>query len=177
MSLDRKAIILIATNILLLLLTQMVNHSLAQHAVFLSVASLFIIPAILQLSSRWGMLTVAIQGLLIDSTLPTEHYGLHFILFITLFTLLSYFRSAIRRANLFQVIMVCVAINGSIMILLGIFMSPEGLLSETAYWIRILTDFLFSSVLLLLITNWFISLQEDILFFFGADLEPNEEEA
>jgi len=112
---------------------------------------------------------------MLDSNFEPEAYGFHLILFTCLVTLLTYFKSTIRRSSYYQILILCTGINSLIMLIESMRWGSLALMTESAFWLRMLLDMTVSNVLLILITGWFIALQRQLIFFVGIDLNPEED--
>lgn len=175
MHLDIKTVVIILSNLLLFMLTVMVNNSLAAYSLYLALPALYLIPALLHLQLGWGMVAVAVQGLLIDSNLEHTTYGFHLVLLLVLFTALTYYKSTLRRAGHYQILLLCIGINTLVIFIQSIRYGNIPLLTQGHYWLRLLLDIGLSGLVLMLITSWFVALQRQLIFLTGADLDSDDE--
>lgn len=175
MRIDLKAVVVTLTNCLLYLLVVMGNTSIGSYGVHVSVTGLYLVVAILHLRFKWALPVMAFQALLLDSSMPLEAFGFHFVLMLSLLTAMTYLKSTIRRGNLLQILILCTGLTALIIVAQGIYWGSWAQLTALSYWLRLLVDIGASALVLLMITKWFIILQRYLIFFAGSDFETEEE--
>jgi cell shape-determining protein MreD len=150
---DPRWLIVFAANLLLCWLVGLLNDLLAPGAVHVYIGGLFVVYSALRLDRKHGLIAVVLTGLLVDATAPVP-YGTSMLLFGLVHATLLYGRQRFPRegavfgiANLFLVIALSFLLVGA---------NPR----PGAAWLRIFADLIASQLALLVITPWFLALQD-----------------
>ena len=161
----------LTTNCLGALLLASINYALTPLSLYLVLSGLYIPFPALTLSFRTGLLCVVFTGLWLDAMLPVP-FGVSATFFALSSTLLFYIRSFLRWEHNFHLVPLALILNGLYILYLSFFTSgdPYGLGMASAYWVRITTDLLASSLAIVLIGGWFFNFQRALLLVAGVDL-------
>lgn len=162
-------------NVLLILLLGEVNHVLAIWSLHVFLVGLLLTFGILRLRLKQGLLVSGLTGLILDATNPLP-FG--FTLFLILFahTIAFSVRGNFARDSLRSALWVATGINVALMIALGLF-AGRGTPAPDVFWLRIGADGLLSTLVLVIVAPWFLSLQKTALAFIGIDLDAEQREA
>jgi rod shape-determining protein MreD len=152
---DPRWLIVFAANLLLWWLVGLLNHALAGLAVHCYVGGLFVVYSALRLDRRHGLIAVALTGLLVDAAEPVP-YGTSLFLFGLVHATLLYGRQ--REGTVFATV-VALFTNLFLVIALSFLLVGANPRPGSA-WLRIFADLLASQLLLVVITPWFIALQD-----------------
>jgi rod shape-determining protein MreD len=155
---DPRWLIVFAANLLLWWLVGLVNHYLAASAVHFYVGGLFVVYSALRLDPRHGRIAVLLTGLLIDAVGPLP-YGTSLLLLGLVHATLLQGRQRFPREGAVFGIVVALFANLFLVIALSFLLvgaSPR----PASAWLRIFVDLLASQLLLLVITPWFLALQD-----------------
>ncbi len=172
MEIDLRGWLLAASNVLLFWLLQMINDALGSSGLTLSLNALYLILPAACMRQGWALLLVFATGMLIDAPLPVS-FGFHSILFIVVVTALQGFQHGLARAGLGQLILVALGLN-ALLILIQSLLLAGPLLGNSAYWLRIGSDLLLSTLALPLIGWWFFSWERWLLYLGGSGSEAPE---
>jgi rod shape-determining protein MreD len=158
---DPRWLIVFAANLLLWWLVGLANNYLAASALHLYVGGLFVVYSALRLDPRHGRIAVLLTGLLIDALEPVP-YGTSLLLLGLVHATLLYGRRRFPREGAVFGIVVALFANLFLVIALSFLLvgaSPR----PASAWLRIFADLLASQLLLLVITPWFLSLQDRVM--------------
>lgn len=158
---DPRWLIVFAVNLLLWWLVGLANNYLAASALHLYVGGLFVVYSSLRLDPRHGRIAVLLTGLLIDAVEPVP-YGTSMLLLGLVHATLLYGRQRFPREGAVFGIVVALFANLFLVIALSFLLvgaSPR----PAAAWLRIFADLLASQLLLLVITPWFLALQDRLM--------------
>lgn len=156
-----KWLCLILGNCILLFVVQLINDSLASITINLFPYALFIfIPNIL-VSFTTGLISVFISGLILDasSSLPL---GTTAILLTIIYTIYSCFTQRFKTYSAWHNTLILLSANAIIFAFLSVFIDPVNY-SSSYFWGSIIINLLFSQIMILCITPWFLSLQYGLL--------------
>ncbi|WOO41826.1 hypothetical protein [Rubellicoccus peritrichatus] len=167
MDLDLRWPLILFTNLLLLWLLRMVNHSLGPYGITIFLPALFIFLPALAFRLRWGLLLVATTALLQSAYQPGQ-FGFEVLLYTIVLTVLFANRVALRRASSWQQLWVLFLINTSIWAATTIIQGADWL-GYGHYWYRSLSDLLISTLLLFPVGAWFLRSQNSLLVIVGLN--------
>jgi len=155
---DPRWLIVFGANLLLWWLVGLANNYLANSAVHLYVGGLFVVYSALRLDRRHGLTAIVLTGLLIDAAQPVP-YGTSMLLLGLVHATLLYGRQRFPREGAVFGIVVALLANLFLVIALSFLLigaSPR----PGAAWLRVFVDLLASQFFLVLITPWFLALQD-----------------
>jgi len=163
---DPRWLVVFLANLLLWSLIGTANHYLSRFSflwidycsIHLYVGGLFVVYPALRLSSKQGWIAIALTGLMMDALEPVP-FGTDMILLGLAYATLLYGRRRFPREGSVFGIVVALFANLFLVICLS-FMLIGASPRPAEAWIRIFVDLLASQALILLITGWFIALQD-----------------
>jgi hypothetical protein len=155
---DPRWLIVFGANLLLWWLLGLVNHYLAGISLHCYVGGLFVVYAALRLDYRHGLAAVLLTGLLIDAAAPVP-YGTSMMLLGLVHATLIYGRRRFPREGAVFGIVVAMFANLFLFIVLS-FLLAGGNPRPGAAWLRLFVDLLASQLLLVVVTPWFLALQD-----------------
>lgn len=155
---DPRWLIVFAANLLLWWLVGLLNDLLAPSAVHVYVGGLFVVYSALRLDRKHGLIAVVLTGLLVDAAQPLP-YGTSMLLFGLVHATLLYGRQRFPREGAIFGIVIALFANLFLVIALS-FLLVGANPRPGAAWLRIFVDLLASQFALLLITPWFLALQD-----------------
>jgi rod shape-determining protein MreD len=155
---DPRWLIVFLANLLLWWLVCLANHHLATSAVHLYVGGLFVVYSALRLDRKHGLIAVVLTGLMIDAVEPVP-YGTSMLLLGLVHATLLYGRQRFPREGALFGIVVALFANLFLIIALSFLLIGANPRPASA-WLRIFADLLASQLLLLVITPWFLALQD-----------------
>ena len=172
MFVDPRAIILFATNALLLFLCLLVNSSLSALSLYLVLLGPMLVLPALYLNHRSFFICTLLTGLWVDAALPTT-FGLFTCGFLIMGTPIAMARIRFRTEHNYHPTLLAHIANFACLVLLAV---SEGLqyISVPAFWLQLVITVLFSHAALLIIAPWFFNLQRLLFELCHVDTEPDE---
>lgn len=155
---DPRWLIVAAANLLLWWLVGLTNHYLADAGVHFYVGGLFVVYSALRLDRKHGLIAIVLTGLLVDAVEPVP-YGTSLLLLGLVHATLLYGRQRFPREGAVFGIVVALLANLFLVIALS-FLLVGANPRPGAAWLRVFSDLLASQLLLLVITPWFLALQD-----------------
>jgi rod shape-determining protein MreD len=155
---DPRWLIVTLANLLLWWLTGLFNHYIAGFAVHLYLGGLLVTYGALRLDPRSGLTATLLTGLLVDALEPVP-FGTSLILFSLVHATVLYGRHRFPREGAVFAMVVALLANLFLVIALSFLLVGAGPRPASA-WLRIFVDLLFSQGAILVITPWFIALQD-----------------
>jgi rod shape-determining protein MreD len=155
---DPRWLIVFLANALLWWLVGLANNYLSTPSVHFYVGGLFVVYSALRLDHRHGLVAVLLTGLLVDAVEPVP-YGTSMLLLGLVHATLVYGRRRFPREGALFGIVVALFANLCLVIALSFLLVGANPRPGTA-WVRIMLDLLASQVLLVVVTPWFLSLQD-----------------
>lgn len=157
----RRGLIVFATLVLLWTITGIVNNALAGWRVHLFLGGLFVAFAAAALSFRAGFWTVVAGGALCDVGSPLP-FGTFALLFASAHVILTQVGDRLPHDHLIGRVAIALLVNLGLYLLIS-FLRLHGCPQPGVYWLRALTDLLFSQLAIILAAPWFFALQEQCL--------------
>jgi len=158
---DPRWLIVFAANLLLWWLLGLLNDLLAGTAVHLYAGGLFIVYSAMRLDRKHGLIAVVLTGLLVDAAGPLP-YGTSLMLFGLVHATLLYGRQRFPREGAVFAIVVALFANLFLVIALSFLLVGANPRPGSA-WLRIFADLIASQLFLLVITPWFMALQDQAM--------------
>lgn len=155
---DPRWFIVFGANLLLWWLVGLANNYLASFAVHLYLGGLFVVYASLRLDRKHGLIAIVLTGLLIDAVEPVP-YGTSLLLLGLVHATLLYGRQRFPREGAVFGMVVALLANLFLVIALSFLLIGANPRPASA-WLRIFADLLASQLLIILITPWFLALQD-----------------
>ena len=155
---DPRWLIVTAANLLLWWLVGLTNHYLADSAVHLYAGGLFVVYSALRLDRKHGLIAIVLTGLPIDAVEPLP-YGTSLVLLGLVHATLLYGRQRFPREGAVFGLVVALLANLFLVIALSFLLVGANPRPGSA-WLRVFSDLLASQLLLLVITPWFLALQD-----------------
>jgi rod shape-determining protein MreD len=155
---DPRWLIVFLANALLWWLVGLANNYLSASSVHFYVGGLFVVYSALRLDHRHGLVAVVLTGLLVDAIEPVPYGTSMFLLGLVHATLVYGRRRFPREGAVFGIVIALLA-NLFLVIALS-FLLVGANPRPGAAWLRIFVDLLASQLLLVVITPWFLSLQD-----------------
>jgi len=164
--LDLRWLVVLFANLLLWWMVGTANNYLSRFSflwidfcsIHLYVGGLFGVYSALRLNSKHGWIAILLTGLMVDSLEPVP-FGTSMILFGLVHATLLYGRRRFPREGAVFGIVVALIANLFLVIALSFLMIGANPRPGEA-WLRIFVDLLASQLLILVITPWFLALQE-----------------
>lgn len=175
MTYDLRWVLVLLANLLLILLAAEVNHYLALASLHVYLGGLLLTFGMLRLQLRQGFFANGITALVLDALNPIP-FGQTFLLILICHTVIFSVRGHFARETVRSGLLVAASVNLVLMIAFGIFASSE-IPRPGIFWSRIAVDSALSTVVLLAVAPWFLSLQKTTLAFVGIDLDAEQREA
>jgi hypothetical protein len=172
MLIDPRALILFATNALLLYLTLLVNSSMTTWSLHLVLLGPMLVLPALYLSRRSFFLCTLATGLWVDAALPVP-FGLFTISFLLIGTLFSLARVRFRAEQNYHPILLTHTANFFCIALLTISMG-HGHFSVGAFWIQVIITTVLSHAVLLVVAPWFFNLERLLFELCRVELDPED---
>jgi hypothetical protein len=170
---DRRLLVFILANVLLIFLQAQLNHRLAPLSLSLFVPGLLIVLPPLYLRGLSAQVCVLLTGLWLDVALPGIPFGFSTLLFFALSLFIRHYRKRFHPQQNFHPLMLALLVNGIWLLLLWI-INGRGHWWDWHYQLRFLMDFAASLLILLAIGGWFFNLQRATIYLLGWKLEPEE---
>jgi rod shape-determining protein MreD len=158
---DPRWLIVFLANLLLWWLVGLLNHHVAGFAVHCYVGGLFVVYAALRLDRKHGLIAVVLTGLLVDAAGPLP-YGTSMVLLGVVHATLVYGRQRFPREGAVFGIVVALFANLFLVIALSFLLVGANPRPATA-WLRIFADLLASQLLIMVITPWFLAVQDRLM--------------
>ena len=170
---DPRWLVVFLANLLLWSLLGIANHYLSRFSFLwidycsfhLSIGGLFVVYPALRLSSKHGWITIALTGLMMDALQPVP-FGTNMILLGLVYATLLYGRQRFPREGSIFGIVVALFSNLFLIICLS-FMLIGASPRPAEAWMRVFGDLIASQLTILLITPWFLALQDRSMELFG----------
>jgi rod shape-determining protein MreD len=161
----RRALVIIATSLILWAMIAQVNHLLSSSHIYVFVGGLFVAYTALTFPLGSGMICSLVAGMICDAAEPVS-FGTFVLLYATAHAVVFNLRNRIPRDDTVASVLVGLFANLGIFFALcfvQMFHAP----ALAAAWPRILVDLLVSQICLALIAPWFFALQAKSLAFLG----------
>ncbi len=155
---DPRWLIVFGANLLLWWLAGLANSYLSGSAVHLYVGGLFVVYSALRLDRKHGLIAIVLTGLMVDAAEPVP-YGTSMLLLGLVHATLLYGRQRFPREGAVFGIVVALFANLFLVIALS-FLLVGGNPRPGSAWLRVFVDLLASQFLLVVITPWFLALQD-----------------
>lgn len=168
---DYRWLVVFGSNLLLLWLSGLANHYLAQFSflgiehctVTLYLGGLLVTYAALRLDPHHGWMSTLLTGLAADAGTPLP-FGTSLVLFGLIHAVMLHGRQRFPREEL--VFAIVVALLANLFLFIAVSFLVVGTNPRPAgAWVRIFFDLLASQVAVALLTGWFIALQNSIFTF------------
>jgi len=164
--------ILLACQLLLLLLWQLVGSALTPLGFYPYIGGVFLVFAALYLDSLPALLLAAVIGLATDAALPFP-FGFSAALYLAGTAGLQLWRHRLRRENRLHGCLIAIGLTAALH-LTATLAHGTGSLGESAYWTHAATDLLASLAVTAVIAPWFHDLQYACLLLAGIDMDAEE---
>jgi cell shape-determining protein MreD len=164
--LDIRWLIVLLANLLLCWMVGTANHYLSRFSflwmdycsIHLYIGGLFVLYAALRLDSKHGWIAVLLTGLMTDSLDPVPFGSSMLLLGLVYATLLYGRRRFPREGSIFGIV---VALFANLFLVIALSFLLVGANPRPGeIWLRIFVDLLASQAVIILITPWFLALQE-----------------
>lgn len=169
MSDNGRVAILFGLNVLLMLILGEINHALSGFSLRLHLDVLLVLFFGLYLGTWPGLLYAALFGLAADARYPVP-LGFFLIGYLLMWLMLVFSQRRIRRQSAVHVRTVAILAQGAWILMIS-FLLGDDMLTTGAYWLRVLTDLLFSLGLLYALAWPWCRFQHRLLYSLGWDLE------
>jgi rod shape-determining protein MreD len=164
--LDPRWLVVLLSNLLLWWLVGTANNYLSHFSflgmdycsIHLYVGGLMVVYSALRLNNKHGWIAILLTGLMVDSLEPVP-FGTSMVLFgLVLATLLYGRRRFPREGSIFSIV---VALFANLFLVIALSFLMVGTNPRPGeVWLRIFVDLIASQFLILLITPWFLALQD-----------------
>lgn len=175
MTYDVRWILVLLANLLLILLTAELNHTLSMVSLHIYIGGLLLTFGVLRLGLKQGLLANGITALFLDAANPLP-FGGTFFLILLCHTITFSLRGNFARESARSGLLIAVGLNVTLMFGLGV-LAAQNLPTPGIYWGRIALEMFLSSLVILVIASWYFSLQTAALAFLGIDLDAEQREA
>ena len=163
---DPRWLLVFLANLLLWWMVGTANHYLSRFSflgldycsIHLSIGGLFVVFSALRLDSKHGWIAILLTGLMMDALEPVP-FGTNMLLLGLVLATLCYGRRRFPREGAVFGIVVALLGNLFLVIALSFIMIGANVRPGEA-WLRVFVDLLASQCLILLVTPWFLALQE-----------------
>ncbi len=168
MNRDKRIPLLLVTNGLLFFLLTEVNALLAPVSLYLTGDALYVLFAAVYLRLKDGLLVVFVTAFVVDAMHPAP-LGSSAVLYLAAYAVIIRLRLRLRRENRLHIALVGLIANT--VIFLGLMIAVEvPNAGEATFWIRAMSDLLFSQVIIFLVAARLIDLQRSLLYHYGVDV-------
>lgn len=157
----RRALVILATLVVLWVLVAQVNHYLAPLRVHVYVGGLFIAYAALMLPLRGGAWVMMVAGLLCDASTPAT-FGTQMMMFVLGFLAINTIRDRLPKEEMLVRLTVALLANLGLMLAIS-FVHLGDAPSAVVAWGRIVCDLLLSQLIIAILGPWFFALQSRAL--------------
>lgn len=166
---DFRWLIVLLANLLLWSLVGTVNHHLSRFSflwleycsVHLYVGGMLVVYSALRLNPKHGWIGISLTGLIIDSLEPIPFGTSTILLGIAYATLLYGRRRFPREGSIFAVV---VALFANLFLIIALSFLIIGANPNPGHaWLRIFVDLITSQLVILIITPWFLALQNQAM--------------
>ena len=154
----RRTLVIFATLVTLWAIVAELNHALSGIRVYVFAGALFILFAALTQPRRSGLAASLLAGLLCDANTPVG-FGTHVLLFAAAHLTLFHIRDRVPRDDNVSAIIV-VLLTNLFLFLVFSFTQIHAAPQPAAVWPRLIWDLVCSQVFLVLVTPWFLALQD-----------------
>ena len=161
MTIDVRWLIVVTGNCLLLFLTQLVNNSLAPFSLHLCFYGLFVYYSAIRLSFTSGLIAVVITGLILDSV-EGFTMGTNILILSFIYTFWSWFREEFNAHSLWHNMLIVQSSNLLTILTLSIYIGLKNHIGGY-YWLSVLTNLMLSQLLLMVVSPWFLSIQDSLI--------------
>ncbi len=170
---DPRWLVVFLANLLLWSLIGIANHYLSRFSFLwmdycsfhLYIVGVFVVYPALRLSSKQGWIAIALTGLMMDALEPVP-FGTDMILLGLVYATLLYGRHRFPREG--AVFGIVVALFANLFLILSLSFMLIGASPQPAVaWGHVLGDLLTSQVAILIITSWFLALQDRSMELLG----------
>ena len=155
---DPRWLLVFLANLVLWWLAGLANHYLANSALHLYLSGLFVVYAALRLDRMHGLIAIVLTGLLVDAAEPVP-FGTNLLLLGLVHATLLYGRQRFPREGAVFGIVVALFSNLFLFIALSFLLVGANPRPADA-WLRLFVDLLVSQLVLVVITPWFLALQD-----------------
>lgn len=164
---------LLIGNSILIFLIQLVNDTLAPTTIHLYPLALFIFAPLILLPFTAGLISVIFTGLFLDASayLPL---GITTLILAFVYTACSWLRHQFKAYSGQHNMLIIQSANAVIWAFLSVFIREIDH-TKPQYWISVFSNLLLSQITILVITSWFLNLQNSLLNLFNTKFKPVNE--
>lgn len=157
----RRALVILATMILLWAVLAEINHMLSPWHVYLWIGGLFVTYSALTLALRPGVLATLCIGMVFDAAAAIP-FGTHALLFAAAHVIIFNVRDRVPREETVARVVIALLANLALFLVLSLFLLTR-IPSPASAWPRLVVDLLCSQLLIVLLGPWFFALQSSAL--------------
>lgn len=169
---NRRTLIILASNLLLVTLAQVANHALTGTGIHLLIYGILVVFPVINLPYGQGLLVVVLTGLWIDAG-SAAGFGLFLMLLAALQLAAGRVQLKLHRENPGHRLALALGGNTALFfVLVPVFGLSQGF--STTYLLRVGVDFLASNLVILVIGGWFFDFQHALLSLVGINIYEEE---
>jgi cell shape-determining protein MreD len=157
----RRALVILATLVLLWIVLTELNHALAPWHVYFWIGGLFVTYSALTLTLRSGLFASLCAGMILDAS-ASNPFGTHALLFAAAHVIIFNVRDRVPRDETVARVVIALLANLALFLVLSFFLIAR-LPVPAAAWPRLIVDLVCSQLLIALIGPWFFALQTGAL--------------
>lgn len=169
---EMKWPVLVIGNCILIFLMQLINDALGPYTIHLCPFALFIFIPLVTLPFAAGLASVIATGLILDASIMLVP-GTTTIILAVVYTACFWFRGQFKTYSAWHNMLILQSGNAIIVAFLSVFINTSNHISAY-YWISIVINLVFSQILLLFISPWFLTLQNSLLSMLCSKLKTPE---
>jgi hypothetical protein len=171
---DFRPAIMLGVNAFLFVLVSFLNDSLAHVSIYVFALSVFIVPAALFLKFWQMIVCLVITGFFLELAQPITR-GITPAIMMLSGIGVFYIREKFRNLDPMGVFTLFWVVNALLFVFACVFLYPKGILNFGAYVTRILVDFVCSSLVIFLFSNFLLKVYRSVFYLCGFNLEIPED--
>lgn len=169
---NRRTLIILACNLVLAGLVQLVNHAISATGIQIMIYGLLVVFPAMNLLYPHGLFVVLVTGLWLDAGAATG-FGMFVLLFVALHLVFVRISMQLHRENRAHALMLALGGNAALFAILAFYLGqPHGW--SPVYLARIGVDFLCSNLIILGVARFFFQLQHSALLLAGINIYEDE---
>ncbi len=172
MMLKRRILIVLVCNLGFIFLVQLFNHAMTGTSLVLFPYGILVVFAAMNLRFSQGLLIAIITGLWMEGSYPSP-FGWFLFLMVLIFALASRLRLRLHRENRAHSLFLGLGLNTFIYLLCCLVLG-QWLVTSPLYWLRVAVDLLYSSLVIVFISTWFLEFQVSLLHLVGINIYQEE---
>ena len=165
---------MLGVNALLFVALSFLNDNLAHLSVYVFALSIFVVPAALFLKFWHMAACLVITGFFLEIAQPVTR-GITPVILLLAGAGVFHVREKFRNLDPMGVFTLFWVVNALLFVFVCVFLYPKGVLGFGAYVTRILVDFVCSSLVIFLFSNFLLRVYRSVFYLCGFNLEIPED--